>query len=144
MRPLSSRLRAALPTPTAALAMLLAALGSLNGGATTALASPLTQSFLIGFNEDASHFAFVSYQTSDVEQTGSAVLYELELAGDRYVGGTPRGYGGMQLDAAGNIISNTEDGVAALRAALTEPGSPLARYGIELGNYRPLYLHAPG
>ena len=144
MRPLSNRLRAALPTPTAALAVLLAALCSLNSGATTALASPLTQSFLIGFNEDASHFAFVSYQTSDVEQTGSAVLYVLELAGDRYVGGTPRGYGGMQLDAAGNIISNTEDGVAALRAALTEPGSPLARYGIELGNYRPLYLHAPG
>ena len=50
----------------------------------------------------------------------------------------------MQLDAAGDIISNTEDGVAALRAALTEPGSPLTRFGIELGNYRPLYLHAPG
>ena len=52
------------------------------------------------------------------------MLYVLELAGDRYVGGTPRGYGGMQLDAAGDIIGNTEDGVAALRAALTEPGSP--------------------
>ncbi len=61
------------------------------------------------------------------------MLYVLELEGDRYVGGTPRGYGGMQLDAAGDIISNTEDGVAALRAALTEPGSPLTRFGIELG-----------
>ena len=72
------------------------------------------------------------------------MLYVLELAGDRYVGGTPRGFGGMQLDAAGDIISNTKDGVAALRAALTEPRSPLARFGIELGNYRLLYLHAPG
>lgn len=144
MRPLSNRLRAALPNPTAALAVLLTALGGLSSGVTAALASPLTQSFLIGFNEEASHFAFVTYQTSEVEQTGSAVLYVLELEGDRYVGGTPRGYGGMQLDAAGDIISNTEDGVAALRAALTEPGSPLTRFGIELGNYRPLYLHAPG
>ncbi len=40
------------------------------------------------------------------------MLYVLELAGERYVGGTPRGYGGMQLDAAGGIISNTEDGVS--------------------------------
>jgi predicted secreted protein len=126
------------------LMVLLTALGGLNTSTPAALASPLTQSFLIGFNEEASHFAFVTYQTSDVEQTGSAVLYVLELAGDRYVGDTPRGYGGMQLDAAGDIISNTEDGVAALRAALTEPRSPLTRFGIELGNYRPLYPHAPG
>jgi len=144
MRPCSNPFRPALPTPVAALLVLLAALVGLNTGVRGALASPLTQSFPIGFNAEASHFAFVTYQTSDVEQTGSAVLYMLELAGDRYVGGTPRGYGGMQLDAAGDIISNTEDGVAALRAALTEPGSPLARFGIELGNYRPLYLHAPG
>ena len=89
--------RPALPTPVAALLVLLAALVGLNTGVRGALASPLTQSFLIGFNAEASHFAFVTYQTSDVEQTGSAVLYVLELAGDRYVGGTPRGYGGMQL-----------------------------------------------
>ena len=144
MRPCSNPFRPALPTPVTALLVLLAALVGLNTGVRSALASPLTQSFLIGFNAEASHFAFVTYQTSDVEQTGSAVLYVLELAGDRYVGGTPRGYGGMQLDAAGDIIGNTEDGVAALLAALTEPGSPLARFGIELGNYRPLYLHAPG
>ena len=144
MRPCSNSFRPALPTPTAALMVLLVALVGLNTGVRGALASPLTQNFLIGFNAEASHFAFVTYQTSDVEQTGSAVLYVLELAGDRYVGGTPRGYGGMQLDAAGDIISNTEDGVAALRAALTKPGSPLTRFGIELGNYRPLYLHAPG
>ena len=71
------------------------------------------------------------------------MLYVLELEGDRFVGGTPRGYGSMQLDAAGDIISNTEDGVAALRAALSEPGSPLARFGIELGNYRPLTCTPP-
>ena len=50
MRPLSNRLCAALPNPTAVLAVLLTALGGLSSGVTAALASPLTQSFLIGFN----------------------------------------------------------------------------------------------
>jgi predicted secreted protein len=74
---------------------------------------------VIGFSPDASHFAFIEYGSQDGSGAAYANLYILDMAADRYVGGSPFKIGGGEGNGL-TISGAMDEAKVAASGALRE------------------------